>query len=270
MELSYITGTGLTKLSILFFVVRITRRSTNRWVFYVVWCTIVFCSLTTVIYFILPLAECHPFSAFWQQVDYQYILSDAKYKCLDEGARVVSAGTFSVLQDFMVASLPLSTVWGLQMPTRQKIMVSAIFGGGYLTCIFGVLRLIYSYDAFFVTYDVTWEAPHLFLWTNLELQGALICASIPALKIFVKHVKQSSIRSKLSLSMGRYPGDTSRSRISQGGPKSPGFYTQQLSGDTNYDDNVTGDGFIKVHDTIEVTSEHVSSLKGPSLDKGPV
>jgi hypothetical protein len=132
MECCYILATGLIKLSILFFVLRMSRRGSSRWVFYAVWCTIAFCGLTTVIYFILPLAECRPFSAFWHQVNYKWVLSDVKYKCLDEGARVISAGTLAVVQDIMVASLPLSTVWGLSMPIQQKIMVTAIFGGGYL------------------------------------------------------------------------------------------------------------------------------------------
>jgi hypothetical protein len=132
MECSYIIGTGLTKLSILLFVLRMTRHSTNRLIIYAVWASIVFCSLTTVIFFILPLVECKPFSAFWHQVNYEWVLTGVEYKCLDEGKRVLSAGIFAVIQDVIVASLPLSTVWGLQMPTQQKIIVTAIFGGGYL------------------------------------------------------------------------------------------------------------------------------------------
>jgi len=172
MECSYILGTGLIKLSILFFVLRMTRRGGSHWVFTSVWCTIVFVVLTTVILFILPLSECRPFSAFWHQVNYKWILADVKYTCLDEGARVLAAGVIAVIQDIMVASLPLSTVWGLQMPVQQKMMVTAIFGGGYLyvmrnslpfvshadltrTCAFGIARLVYSYDTFYATYDVT-------------------------------------------------------------------------------------------------------------------
>jgi hypothetical protein len=132
MECAYILGTGLIKISILCFVLRMTRRGSNRWVFYTVWCTMIFCGLTTVIFFILSLAECRPFAAFWHQVNYKWILADVKHECLDEGARVIAAGTFAVIQDIIVASLPLSTVWGLGMPIKQKIIVTTIFGGGYL------------------------------------------------------------------------------------------------------------------------------------------
>jgi hypothetical protein len=132
MEASYIISTGLTKLSILFFVLRMTRRGQNRWIHIAVWFTIVFCSLSSILFFILALVECRPFAAYWHQVNYEWVLAGTKYKCLDEGARVVSAGIIAVIQDIIVASLPLSTVWGLQMPTKKKLIVTAIFGGGYL------------------------------------------------------------------------------------------------------------------------------------------
>jgi hypothetical protein len=110
----------------------------------------------------------------------------------------------------------------------------------------------------------------MFLWTNMELQVALICASIPALKVFFKHYKDASFRSTLNYSMGRYHNGTSKSGISEGTLKAPGFYTQQLSSDTKHDDQATGDGFITVHDTVTVTSAPVSSDKIPSLDKSAV
>jgi hypothetical protein len=131
-ELSYILSTGLIKLSILFFILRMTRRGHNRWIYISVCGTAIFCVLSTIAFFVLTLVECRPFSAYWHQVNYVWILSDVKYKCLDEGTRVVTAGTVAVVQDIMVASLPLSTVWGLSLPMKKKIMVTAIFGGGYL------------------------------------------------------------------------------------------------------------------------------------------
>jgi hypothetical protein len=146
MECSYILGTGLIKLSILFFVLRMTQRSSNRWVFTSVWCTIIFIGLTTVIFFILPLVECRPFSAIWHQVNYRWVLADVKYTCLDEGARVLAAGIIAAIQDVIVASLPLSTVWDLKMPVFQKIMVTAIFSGGYLCVLRYSLQLVVHTD----------------------------------------------------------------------------------------------------------------------------
>lgn len=132
MEVSYIVGTGLTKLSILFFVLRLTRRSIHRWIPMSVWCAIIFIIISTVAFFILPLVACRPFNAFWHQVNYKWILAGNQYKCIDEGDRVVAAGIVAVIQDIIVASLPLTTIWGLQMPTQKKIAITAIFGGGYL------------------------------------------------------------------------------------------------------------------------------------------
>lgn len=132
MEVSYIVGTGLTKLSILFFVLRLTRRSSHRWIPISVWCTIIFVTTSTVVFFVLPLVACRPFSAWWHQVNYKWILAGNKFKCIDEGDRVVAAGVVAAIQDIIVASLPLTTIWGLQMPTKKKLAITAIFGGGYL------------------------------------------------------------------------------------------------------------------------------------------
>jgi hypothetical protein len=78
------------------------------------------------------------------------------------------------------------------------------------------------------------EAPHLFFWTNLELQIALICASIPACKVFLKHYKDSTFASKLtnSYSMGRFRSNASKSANSHRGLPMPGFYTQAISSDS--------------------------------------
>lgn len=51
-------------------------------------------------------------------------------------------------------------------------------------CIFGTLRLIYSITTDSSS-DYTWQAFYLWLFAALELDLAIICASAPALKMFV-------------------------------------------------------------------------------------
>lgn len=93
---------------------------------------IVLCSLTTIIYLVFPFVECRPFQVLWLQTDLGWIAAGNQYTCMDEGARVVSAGAFAALQDVIVATLPLAVVWRVQMQFRKKLLVVAIFSGGYL------------------------------------------------------------------------------------------------------------------------------------------
>jgi hypothetical protein len=51
---------------------------------------------------------------------------------LNETAITVSAGIFNLVQDFMVATLPIFAVWDLQIPLSKKAGVITIFALGYM------------------------------------------------------------------------------------------------------------------------------------------
>lgn len=70
------------------------------------------------------------------------------------------------------------------MPSRRRLGLIFVFAVGGIVCIFGTLRLIFSLtvDA---SSDYTWEGFYLWLFAALELDLGIICASAPALKMFV-------------------------------------------------------------------------------------
>jgi hypothetical protein len=45
---------------------------------------------------------------------------------------------------------------------------------------------VYTEYIYFRTYDVSWASEPVWMWTVVELNGAIICASAPALKVFFK------------------------------------------------------------------------------------
>ena len=53
-------------------------------------------------------------------------------------------------------------------------------------CIVGIIRILYTQNLYFNTYDVTWESEPLWIWTAVEVHGAIMCASAPALKVFFR------------------------------------------------------------------------------------
>ena len=64
-------------------------------------------------------------------------------------------------------------------------------------CVAGILRFIYTYQLFFDTYDVTWVEYKVALWTVVEANIAVVCASAPALKVFFKeYFKANTIEPK--------------------------------------------------------------------------
>jgi hypothetical protein len=125
-------GTGLTKVSILLFVNQMMRRNLATPVATILWATVAFVVLSTITFEISLFAECRPFSAFWMQVDIGYAYGGAKWRCVNEGAKLLSAGVISTVQDFLVTTLPLILIWDLQMAQKKRFAIIAVFAVGYL------------------------------------------------------------------------------------------------------------------------------------------
>jgi hypothetical protein len=189
MEATYMASTGLTKISILFFYRRMSNGTVSN-----VFRTIVFASIASVAAYMIAFLlvgslGCNPLSAFWQQADVQWAATHPAgqaYHCVNEAAVLLTASGVSILQDFLTCGLPLLLFWKLQLPQQQKIALAAIFGIGFFLCITGCLRMYYIQKIFFTTYDITWAAYDVWIWTVVEAHLAIICASAPALKIFVQ------------------------------------------------------------------------------------
>jgi hypothetical protein len=81
------------------------------------------------------------------------------------------------------------------------------------------MRTYYAIYVYYFTYDITWVAFYGWIWTALEADLAVICASAPALKIFFKRYFNSSINeSGLSgYGRGRTPHISKASAAQSGG-----------------------------------------------------
>ena len=53
-------------------------------------------------------------------------------RCVNISILVITTGAINVISDFSILVLPLSSIWGLQMPRKRKIALSAVFGTGLL------------------------------------------------------------------------------------------------------------------------------------------
>lgn len=93
--------------------------------------------------------------------------------------------------DLAVALLPTALFWNLRLPRRQKIAIWSLFAVGCTTAIASLIRIYYVYLDFYQSYDITWWGFYLWLWTEIELAVATICASAPSLKAIFKHFFES-------------------------------------------------------------------------------
>lgn len=191
IEALYVISTGLTKVSILLFYRRLVSGTFSRVFVWTVRATI-FSVFAYMLTFELTLIfGCRPIHAYWDQVNPIWRGLN-EYKCLNEVATLYSANITSIVQDFLTFLMPLLLFWKLQLPVRQKVILGGIFSIGFFICIIGIIRIVYTENIYFKTYDVTWESEPLWYWTVAELHGAIMCASAPALKVFFKRFLRSN------------------------------------------------------------------------------
>ncbi|KAK8234839.1 hypothetical protein IWZ00DRAFT_121561 [Phyllosticta capitalensis] len=186
IALLYVVGTGLTKVSILSFYRRLGSEISPRYVI-VVQAAIVFVVAYMITFTVAFCVGCRPINAFWRQLDPRWRATN-EYKCFDEAADVLAASAVSLVQDLLACGLPLLIMWQLSIPRRQKIALSGVFSLGSFLCVVGAIRIYYIYRVYFVTYDTTWAAGHVWIWTSVEACLGIACASAPALRLFFRRV----------------------------------------------------------------------------------
>ncbi|KAF8460049.1 hypothetical protein BDZ91DRAFT_432084 [Kalaharituber pfeilii] len=117
---------------------------------------------------------CVPVDVYWNMSSSN---TSIKLKCMDAAKIYLSTAVLNVLSDFMTLLLPVRMLWGLRLPQRQKIQVSVVFG----VLIVSILRTYYVNLANNTT-DYMWYGAIGALWSALEVDVAIICGCLPAIK----------------------------------------------------------------------------------------
>ena len=52
--------------------------------------------------------------------------------CIDQSVILLRPAVANVVTDVFIAALPVQVIWGLQMPIRRKISITAVFATGLL------------------------------------------------------------------------------------------------------------------------------------------
>jgi hypothetical protein len=110
------------KLSIGYFLLRVTTEKIQRWTIYLaMFSTVISCG----IFFFVTLFQCHPISYFWNK--------DQDGKCINPGVVIGLAALYSVFavgSDLVFALLPGWIVWNLQLHKRTKYSLIPLLAMG--------------------------------------------------------------------------------------------------------------------------------------------
>lgn len=118
-EVLYIANLTATKISILFFYLRVFQL---RWFRNAVWVTMFMVAAWGVAFSLVIVFQCHPISGAWDRT--------VPSKCLPLNAIAYSSAAISIAQDILILGLPVTQLLGLQMNLRKKLNVLAMFGIG--------------------------------------------------------------------------------------------------------------------------------------------
>jgi hypothetical protein len=207
-QVTFLISTGCTKCSILLFYRRLQKGTFNKIWQYCIYAALAF-TVAWVVGFILVLVfSCSPTEANWESANPNY---RKKYSCVNGRYENLISGTLSVVSDAYSVLLPCLMLRNFDVSKRQKLALNIIFSLGLIVVAAGAVRTYY-FDHLWHTYDLTYAGFDVLIWSQLELQLSLICASAPALRVFFRRYLAQPIR---ALSSGRSNMDSARDRDSR-------------------------------------------------------
>lgn len=149
---------------------------------------ILICGIFTVT---ISLFHCTPVSAAWNVFEGGSCIGNAPLNFTITGV--------NILNDLCLLAIPLFFIRNLQMNEKQRVVLMSIFACGFIISIVSFIRL----KALYINVEGPAEnqpvtGVDIALWSGLEINIAVICGSLPALKAFVSKVILGKTESKTS------------------------------------------------------------------------
>ncbi len=176
-EVFYLTSTVLTKISILFFYLRVFSSHTFRWV---VWAVMSVCTAFFIAFLCSLIFQCSPISYAWTRWDGQH-----SGRCINIGTGIFSHAAINMVLDLVVLILPLPMLYNMQLTysIMGKVHIFIMFSFGLVVTVVSALRL-QTLVAFFNTKNPTYDLFGASIWSAIEIYVGIICACLPAAKVF--------------------------------------------------------------------------------------
>ncbi|KAF2844357.1 hypothetical protein T440DRAFT_410368 [Plenodomus tracheiphilus IPT5] len=205
----------------------------------------------TGIFFSLIFA-CRPIRANWDPMLF------ASAVCVNRGAIYIATAVIGIVTDLLLILIPIPTIWGLQMPTKQKIGLTAMFGVGSITMVTSIIRLVILLPSL-TSMDQPWVIGEGTLWINVEANLLVICCCLPTLRRFFRHVAPRLI--------GEYTDDPSSGESSGNKPRTWGSWTSRPKRQFDTLMNTIDDGGDKSDIPLETRSDgKKQSVRDPRIN----
>ncbi|KAH7124642.1 hypothetical protein EDB81DRAFT_664425 [Dactylonectria macrodidyma] len=173
LEVLYFGLVVLLKMSLLFFYLRIFPGPPQK----LLWGTVIFNTIFGFIFVLLAAFQCTPVSYFWTRWDGEH-----EGTCLNMDGIAWANAAISIALDLWMLAIPLWCLRSLKLHWKKKVGVAAMFIVGTFVTVVSIVRLRFLVDLSKST-NPTYYQIETSVWSTIEINVGIICASLPALRI---------------------------------------------------------------------------------------
>jgi hypothetical protein len=134
-----------------------------------------FIVLYTLAFEFISIFQCQPIQAFWD------FTAKAKGHCVNTIPVFYLAGVCNILTDLVLMAIVVPKIRELQIPRGQKTALLGIVSLGWLAILASIIRLV-RLSSILLAQDKAWASYDINIWSGVELNVGMICASAPTIK----------------------------------------------------------------------------------------
>ncbi|EWC43834.1 hypothetical protein DRE_07278 [Drechslerella stenobrocha 248] len=251
-QLVYLFDLCLIKLSILAFYHQISAAKAYRIIIYT---SMVAVTIYSIIMIFINAWECPKVSDAWSAE----ILLQKTGSCRDLHSLYFAQASFNIFSDLWILLLPIPVLMRLQMRTNKRIALIGIFSVGSVAVIASCAR-IYALHVWSISKDIPYDGANILIWSQIEINAALISCSIPALKPLFKNTFAGSTNAQAAY-QNDYYGKNSRTGASAFG-KDRGYVLESMNRDRVYNNGNKQNGTVNVYATGQPTESEENIVRG--------
>ncbi|KAF1810948.1 hypothetical protein P152DRAFT_378048, partial [Eremomyces bilateralis CBS 781.70] len=140
---------------------------------------IVYLIVSAIVTMALQMTECTPIEYYWNKTTIQ-----GTCRTREDVFRAVLATSIAlILSDVVFALLPLTFIFSLRRPLRDKLVLTFLMGLGLLCTAIGTRKLFYAKEFQRVNEkDTSWSSVEMRVWAYAESYVGIMAACIPCLR----------------------------------------------------------------------------------------
>ncbi|KAF1993499.1 hypothetical protein P154DRAFT_450033 [Amniculicola lignicola CBS 123094] len=140
-------------------------------------------------------SQCIPLRKAWD------FTGMVKGRCINANTFFLTTSAFHIVMDVWILALPVKLFLSIRRPFREKIALFFVFGLGIFSTIASITRFQFL-RLFIVSKDPFYDAMPINLWSMVEVNVGILCASVSTLRPLFSKAQRLRTKQALSKSDG--------------------------------------------------------------------